>query len=148
MIKQRLAGATVISMSLLIVGCANAYQSSDDSQGYSSSHKHASSKVGVVTQQTPVGSVLADTQGMTLYTFDKDSQGVSKCYGPCEQKWPPLQSKVEIDEMGFSTVSRKDGSLQVRYKNQPLYLWIGDKKPGDTTGDGIKGVWHIVPVAK
>ncbi len=142
MIKQQLAGAAIISMSLLVVGCANAYQSSDESQSYSSSN------AGVITQQTSAGSILADTQGMTLYTFDKDSQGVSKCYGPCEQKWPPLQSKTEINEMGFSTVSRKDGSLQVRYKNQPLYLWVGDKKPGDTTGNGIKGFWHIVPVAK
>lgn len=142
MIKQQLAGAAIISMSLLVVGCANAYQSSEGSQSYSSS------KVGAITQQTAAGNILADAQGMTLYTFDKDSQGISKCYGPCEQKWPPLKSKVEIDEMDFSTVSRKDGALQLRYKGQPLYLWVGDKKPGDTTGNGIKGVWHIVPVVK
>ncbi|WP_293265055.1 hypothetical protein [Neptunomonas sp.] len=140
--KQKVAGAIVISMSLLNVGCVNAYQSSYENEGYSSS------KVGVVTQQTVAGSILANTKGMTLYTFDKDVQGISKCYGPCEQKWPPLQSKTEVNEMGFSTVLRKDGSLHVRYKNQPLYLWVGDKKPGDTTGDGIKGVWHIVPAVQ
>jgi predicted lipoprotein with Yx(FWY)xxD motif len=25
----------------------------------------------------------------------------------------------------------------------PLYLWQGDKKPGDITGDGVGGVWHL-----
>jgi predicted lipoprotein with Yx(FWY)xxD motif len=24
----------------------------------------------------------------------------------------------------------------------PLYLWAKDKKPGDTTGDGVGNVWH------
>lgn len=142
MIKQQVLGIGILSLSMLVVGCAANSGNSDDS------YSITSKDVDVIAQGTAIGSVLADANGMTLYTFDKDSQGISKCYGPCEKKWPPLQSKAEIDEMDFSTVSRKDGSLQIRYKNQPLYLWVGDKKPGDTTGDGIKGVWHIVPVAK
>lgn len=25
----------------------------------------------------------------------------------------------------------------------PLYYWVKDKKPGDVTGDGVNGVWHV-----
>lgn len=88
--------------------------------------------------------LLTDSQGRTLYTFDKDQQGQSKCYGPCAEKWPPVLSTRQWSDGGFSTAKRTDGSLQVRYNNKPLYLWVGDKQPGDSTGDGVKGVWHIV----
>lgn len=88
--------------------------------------------------------VLTDSQGKTLYIFDKDQQGKSNCYSGCAQKWPPVLSAKIINDGEFSTVSRKDGSLQMRYKNQPLYLWVGDKVAGDKTGEGVKGVWHSV----
>jgi predicted lipoprotein with Yx(FWY)xxD motif len=28
---------------------------------------------------------------------------------------------------------------------KPLYTYVKDKKPGDTTGDKVKDVWHVVP---
>ncbi len=38
---------------------------------------------------------------------------------------------------------RKDSDMKiVAYKGWPLYLWIKDTKPGDTTGDGVGGTWH------
>ncbi|MGB0959237.1 MAG: hypothetical protein ACPGVK_03220 [Halocynthiibacter sp.] len=86
---------------------------------------------------------LMDANKMTLYTFDKDKKGVSNCNGECAIKWPPLMGEVEMDlPRGYSVITRKDGSAQVAYKGQPLYLWFKDAKPGDMTGDGVKGVWH------
>jgi predicted lipoprotein with Yx(FWY)xxD motif len=43
----------------------------------------------------------------------------------------------------WSLIKRDDGSMQWAYKGKPLYLWIKDGKPGERTGDGFKGVWHI-----
>lgn len=43
----------------------------------------------------------------------------------------------------YSLTERKDGTLQVSYKGQPLYLWVNDTNPGDMTGDGVMDVWHI-----
>lgn len=136
--KQHIMGAAILAFSLVGIGCA-----SNGDNLYSKAKP-----AGIIVQDSALGKVLADQHGMTLYTFDKDTEGMSNCYGPCEQKWPPLHSKQAIDEMDFSTVVRKDGSLQVRYHNKPLYLWVGDKQAGDTTGDGVKDVWHVVPVAK
>ncbi len=89
------------------------------------------------------GNILTDKSGMTLYTFDKDTAGVSNCYDGCAAKWPPFLAEdgASVKE-GWSLVERKDGTKQWAYKGQPLYTWIGDKKKGDTTGDGVGGVWH------
>lgn len=92
-----------------------------------------------------MGKVLVDHQGMTLYTFDKDSAGKSACNGDCAAAWPPL--KAEAGAMGsgdWSVITRDDGSMQWAYKGKPLYLWVKDTKPGDTTGDKFKNVWHVV----
>ena len=32
--------------------------------------------------------------------------------------------------------------MQWTYDDMPLYLWVKDAVPGDTTGDGVGGVWH------
>jgi len=43
----------------------------------------------------------------------------------------------------WSVIAREDGSKQWAYKGKPLYLWVKDHKPGDATGDGFRGVWHV-----
>ena len=90
------------------------------------------------------GGVLTDKAGMTLYTFDKDKQGKSACYGGCAKKWPPyLVGSAKMAKKGWATTMRTDGSMQWTYNGQPLYTWVGDQAPGDKTGDGVGGVWHI-----
>jgi hypothetical protein len=36
-------------------------------------------------------------------------------------------------------VTRSDGTTQVTYGGLPLYYWEGDRKAGDTTGNGLEG---------
>lgn len=87
--------------------------------------------------------MLVNEVGMTLYTFDKDEGGVSACYDECATNWPPLMAAADAKAEGdFSLTDRKDGSKQWAYKGKPLYLWVKDTKPGEMTGDGVKGVWH------
>jgi predicted lipoprotein with Yx(FWY)xxD motif len=96
----------------------------------------------VTTVQTGIGPVLAGENGMTLYTFRKDGEGVSNCYGQCETAWPPLAAKAgDQAEPPYSILTRKDGSLQWAKDGKPLYFWFKDAKKGDTTGDGFKNVW-------
>lgn len=87
---------------------------------------------------------LADAKGMTLYTFDKDKDGVSACYDDCATKWPPAKAPESAKAEGdYGVTERKDNSYQWTYKNMPLYTYVEDKKAGDATGDGVGGVWHI-----
>jgi predicted lipoprotein with Yx(FWY)xxD motif len=91
--------------------------------------------------------VLTDANGMTLYTWDKDKAAdgtlSSTCYDKCAENWPPLIVDASTAVEGeFTLVDRTDGTKIVAYKGWPLYLWVKDQKPGDTTGDGVGGTWH------
>jgi len=91
------------------------------------------------------GGVMVDEAGMTLYTFDKDHAGKSVCNGRCAKNWPPLMAGSGDSAVGdFTVITRADGSRQWAYEGKPLYRWIKDKNAGDKTGDGFKGVWHVV----
>ena len=95
----------------------------------------------------PANGVLATPAGATVYTFDKDSanSGKSACNGPCAQAWPPLAAQAGDAASGdWSLVTRDDGSKQWAYKGWPLYTFSKDAKPGDTTGDKFKDVWHVI----
>jgi predicted lipoprotein with Yx(FWY)xxD motif len=92
---------------------------------------------------TAKGKVLADQRGMTLYTFDRDTAGVSSCNGQCAQNWPPLLAPANATASGdWTLVMRGDGGKQWAYKGKPLYGWVRDAKPGDVTGDGVNDVWR------
>ena len=82
----------------------------------------------VETMETSIGAVLAGPNGMTLYTFKKDTENTSNCYDKCAENWPPLFAK-EGDEATppYSIISRKDGTKQWAVNGQPLYYWIKDK---------------------
>ncbi|KLN59508.1 hypothetical protein WH96_17290 [Kiloniella spongiae] len=101
---------------------------------------------GIVTSgETALGTVLVNDSGMTLYSFDKDSDGKSACNGGCAKAWPPLLASSSVAETGnYTKITRDDGNQQWAYKGMPLYGWVQDKKPGDVTGDKFKGVWHVV----
>lgn len=88
--------------------------------------------------------ILVDANGMSLYTFDPDTATSSACNGGCATNWPPLAAPADADAAGkFTTITRQDGSKQWAYDGQPLYLWVNDRRPGDITGDGVGGNWHL-----
>lgn len=91
--------------------------------------------------------ILVDAKGMTLYTFDKDAanSGKSVCNGQCATAWPPVMAEAGAAASGpWSIVTRDDGARQWAYKGMPVYLYAPDAKPGDRTGDGKGGVWHVI----
>lgn len=90
------------------------------------------------------GKVWTDAKGMTLYTFDKDEAGKSNCYDKCAVAWPPLAAAADAKAMDeWTVVERTDGTKMWAYDGHPLYTYVDDKKPGDVTGDGKGGVWHV-----
>jgi predicted lipoprotein with Yx(FWY)xxD motif len=107
------------------------------------------------------GGFFVGPDGKTLYSFDKDTAGVSNCQpGQCLDNWPPLllpggvQLTVGagLSASNFAFITRADGGRQVTFKDVPLYYFAGDQAVGDKNGDGIGGVWHLatkdtVPVA-
>lgn len=104
--------------------------------------------VGIMTDAT-LGTYLAATNGMTLYTFTRDTPGVSNCSGVCITNWPayivdPAGLSAPAEASGaLGTITRADGNIQLTYNQMPLYFWHGDSKPGDTTGNNVGGVWFV-----
>ena len=97
------------------------------------------------TGATAKGPALTDARGMSLYTFDKDSDGKSACNGPCAANWPALKAEAgDAASDNYTVIARDDGSRQWAYKGKPLYTFVKDQKAGDITGDGfLNGTWHL-----
>jgi predicted lipoprotein with Yx(FWY)xxD motif len=148
--RLRAIKLALLAALLLAVGSASAYY---DSNSYAPEPakptKVAAAAVAANGPMPPAikatGDVLTDKNGMTLYTFDKDTAGSGKsaCHGDCAASWPPLLAADAAKDTGdFTLAVRNDGRRQWAFKGKPLYLWSGDTKAGDTKGDGVGGVWH------
>jgi predicted lipoprotein with Yx(FWY)xxD motif len=105
-----------------------------------------------VMHDAKLGDYLVATNGMTLYSYSKDTNGVSNCSGTCAANWPPYAHTVaeplvaSADVTGALTVSaRVDQSQQITYKGMPLYFWKNDTKPGDITGQNVGGFVIVKP---
>jgi predicted lipoprotein with Yx(FWY)xxD motif len=113
----------------------------------------AASGTVVKVADTSKGKVLADSAGMTLYTFKTDATtpGKSACTASCASTWPALTSSTVPTAVNgasgtFASITRDDGAKQLTYNGRPLYRYAGDKAPGQTNGDGIGGVWSVASV--
>ena len=116
----------------------------------------SAAKRTVNVRRTSLGKILVDSRGRTLYLFKKDSGKKSACFGACATAWPPLRVSgkptvgpgARASKVG--TTKRSDGKPQVTYNGHPLYLFVKDKKPGDTHGEGLSAfgaAWFVVSPA-
>jgi predicted lipoprotein with Yx(FWY)xxD motif len=124
--------------------------------GGSSAAQRPASTSGPVTVKTatgPLGTFLVDGQGRTLYLWGADKGSHSTCDGACAEAWPPLTTTGAAKAAGgakaslLGTTTRADGSAEVTYAGHPLYLYVGDRAPGDTTGqgnDGFGAEWYVL----
>jgi predicted lipoprotein with Yx(FWY)xxD motif len=101
----------------------------------------ASATVGVANSS--LGSILVDSTGRTLYLFKADVGTKSACTGACATAWPPLLATGKplagtgLTASKLGTITRSGGSQQVTYNGHPVYEFIKDQKPGQTTGQGV-----------
>jgi predicted lipoprotein with Yx(FWY)xxD motif len=102
---------------------------------------------------TSLGKILVDSKGNTLYAFGHDLKNRSRCSGACAMNWPPALAPKKpkvgagVSAAKLRVITRTDGGRQLSYAGHPLYRYVGDGKPGDTTGQGLNafgGVWRVV----
>jgi len=98
------------------------------------------------------GPVIADGRGEALYLFGRDRSKRSRCYGACARAWPPVLTRGKpragkgIKARLLGTTKRKNGRLQVTYRNHPLYYYVADA-PGRIlcqNVDEFGGLWLVV----
>jgi predicted lipoprotein with Yx(FWY)xxD motif len=125
--------------------------------GSVSAATHAPGRSATVgTAASPLGRILVDSGGRTLYLFEKDTKGHSTCSGACAGYWPPLLTTAEPSARGavkqslLGVTRRADGTRQVTYAGHPLYRFVQDTKRGQTNGQGLKlsgAEWYVLSPA-
>jgi len=135
---------------LALAGCGSS-SGGGGSAAATGSSTAATASADLKTADTSLGKVVVDSNGRTVYVFDKDSaaSGTSACSGDCLAKWPPVQATSgNLTVSGISgqlgTIKRPDGTEQVTLAGMPLYLYSGDSHAGDVTGQAVGGVWWAV----
>jgi predicted lipoprotein with Yx(FWY)xxD motif len=97
-----------------------------------------------------VGTVVTDTNGMTLYRFDEDGSNPSKwtCSGACVKTWIPVIVPESVQTSGVAksllgTVHR-NGQPQLTLAGWPLYRYVGDTAAGQANGQGKDDAWYAI----
>jgi len=107
----------------------------------------------VKTASTPLGTILVDRSGRSLYLFERDTGPRSTCAGECAVDWPPLTTSGRPRAAGkaaagmLGTTRRADGTTEVTYAGHPLYYYVGDSGPGQTNGQNIDAFgaeWYVL----
>jgi predicted lipoprotein with Yx(FWY)xxD motif len=107
-------------------------------------------KTATATVNGASETILTNAQGLTLYYRTSDVPPSTVCSGGCAGTWPPLvvsgsgtpTSATSLP--GKLTIVADANGNQVEYNGHPLYTYSGDTGPGQTTGEGVGGVWHVV----
>ena len=101
-----------------------------------------------LSNNSTLGSILADSDGNTLYFFSKDTKDTSECLGGCADIWPIFYSENltvgnGLNASDFETITRAEGELQTTYKGWPLYYFANDNAAGDTNGEDVNNIWYV-----
>lgn len=115
-------------------------------------HKARAKGITVKVVSSQYGPVLADGRGQAFYLFAREKTSRSRCYGACEQRWPPVLARgapragpgAKSRLLGITR--RTDGHLQLTYAGHPMYYYLGDA-PGRILCQGVNefgGLWLVV----
>lgn len=89
--------------------------------------------------------VLVTTTGMTLYTFSGDLKNTPRCVDECNLRFQPYLVEPNAPSYReYGHALRPEGYHQWTVKDQPLYTFIGDSKPGDRNAEGLESRWYTV----
>ena len=155
-ILRTVPGLAAVASAVLVVACGGGSSSSNGTASSSATPAPSAAAPAVVKTATATVAgksemILTDAKGMTLYYYAPDKGGKVTCTAGCATAWPPLMLPSGVTKAtgegvssGLGTVSSPSGGLQVTYHGWPLYGWVKDKAPGDTTGQGVGGNWFVV----
>lgn len=112
-----------------------------------------------ISTNASLGQYLTNKNGLTLYMFANDADGVNTCTGGCEAVWPIFTTDLAtatldagLKATDFASITNSNGMKQVTYRGWPLYTFspagtgsTGNvpEKPDSVSGEGIGGVWFV-----
>ena len=145
-----------LASALLATACGSAAASSPSSAPAAGSSASASTTGTVIsTQAGSAGAFLTAGSGRAVYLWAKDGMNMSDCSGACASAWPPVPATGTLTAAGsakasdLGTITRSDGTKQVTYDGHPLYYFVGDSAPDQTSGQGSDSFgakwWLVAP---
>jgi predicted lipoprotein with Yx(FWY)xxD motif len=145
------AGAAGLAV-LAACGSSGTSGSTSGSSTPAASTSAAAAAAGLKTAKVGSATVLTNAKGFTLYSFAPDTSTKSACNGACATSWPPVQAPASASAVKapFATIKRSSGSTQLTFHGHPLYAFVGDKSPGQASGNGVNafgGLWHEAPAS-
>ena len=144
-LRRAFFGISMLLIALIAAACGSA----SSSGGTTPSSSAAIIKTTSATVNGQSVTILTNAQGMTLYYLKPDTATTSACTGACAGNWPPLVftssgSPGSANALpGTLSVLADANGQQVEYNGHLLYMFSGDTAPGQTNGEGVKGVWFV-----
>jgi len=129
--KSLLTVASVATGLLVVAACGSSGGSG--SSGGTTNQQSSGSGASLTVRKTPMGSILADSSGRTVYVLTANGADV-KCTGACLSVWPPVlltgnttPQKVAGVSGTLSTVDQ-GGQKQLTVNGHPVYTYSADSK--------------------
>jgi predicted lipoprotein with Yx(FWY)xxD motif len=105
-----------------------------------------------VATKAPFGTYLVDAAGRAVYILEGERMpgGAHRCGADCLAVWPPVPGSAlagaGVNPALLSSMPMAGGP-HATYGGWPLYYYVRDRAPGDTTGQHVTdkwGTWHLL----
>jgi predicted lipoprotein with Yx(FWY)xxD motif len=132
---------TRLSLSIFLVAViAAAALIASTASGKAKAQPAVAAGSAISLKQTSLGKVLVDAGGRTLYLFLGDKHNLSRLSPAGRTVWPLFVSGTRpraTRGVIAARIGTAIGTRQITYNGHPLYYYIGDRKPGQTLGQGL-----------
>ena len=107
---------------------------------------------------TRMGMILVNSRGFTIYAFTRDGHNDDNCaeVSGCLSVWLPVTTSGKaiggrgVNSRLIGTITLKNRVKQVTYAGHPLYTYVADSGPGQTSYIDVSqfgGRWPAVNAA-
>jgi predicted lipoprotein with Yx(FWY)xxD motif len=146
--RVALSAVLATGVGLAVGAPAFASSSSEHAASAPEGKKKKTKKPTIKVAKTDLGKILVTTKGNTLYIYDPDGTDTvsPKCVDACADAWPAYapSRKPKVGKGLDASLAGIGGGGQATYNSRLLYEFSGDTAAGDTNGQDVGGVWHVV----
>jgi len=101
----------------------------------------SAARTEIKLRKTSVGTILVNSRGFTVYAFTRDPRNRDMCVAlrGCSAVWPAVTTTGKpiaghgLKTSLLGTINLHNGRKQVTYAGHPLYTYVGDGAPGETS---------------
>ncbi|MEV0209243.1 hypothetical protein AB0H97_29010 [Streptomyces sp. NPDC050788] len=142
-----------LASALALAGCGSGGGSGSGSSGGGSQADSpapaAMDSSTIKVSSSPLGNILTDGSGRTLYLFTEDGKNTNSmnCDAACIKLWPHMEGTPHAGEGARASLigaTKGGGKAQVAYAGHPLYYYANDQASGDVKGQGIDKIWYVM----